>query len=315
MAQRLVLSLVADERLSLDPSVHAAAAGDGFEVVLKVLDLPTLFKQQRLQRRQKRGSNGTGVSADAAQQAAAAVEEEERTQWPVTLRDYNVDHPANKVSTSSGGGGVNSAASDGEDNACRDGRGRGRHLSEGGRKKVYKVYNCRQRRWEAALVIAQPRCTHRTSALRIRSGLAEKRSLDGRPRPPPFHPISKSKSHRKSLRSCETQIVVKPSSRRQAISNSLISEYDREIFALAKCSQVVCVDHNRHTVSAQPVSSSSSGSTIDCTVLSSAESAGDGFFPHFLRVFSIAPDVLRPADTLWPNVRILVYNVVHCSYD
>jgi hypothetical protein len=38
-------------------------------------------------------------------------------------------------------------------------------------KKVYKVYNYTQRRWEAALVMSQPRQLRRVSLLRIRNGL------------------------------------------------------------------------------------------------------------------------------------------------
>eukprot|EP00750_Incisomonas_marina_P018176 INCI2742.2.p1 GENE.INCI2742.2~~INCI2742.2.p1 ORF type:complete len:935 (-),score=148.53 INCI2742.2:905-3709(-) len=356
MAQRLVLHLVSLDQLSLDPADHTTDSG-GFDAAIKALDLRTFFQHA------KQVQKGSRVDA-AASIAAAEQDEAERTRWPKVLRDYNVDDPQHRrhnigfvlEDSETRPAGVDEAWS-----AAWRGRGRGRLLGEGGCKKVFKVYNCAQKRWEAALVLRQQRHLRRASLLRIHNELQNRLSSPDVPSSRPAgqrahgsssqdakNPTSKATRKKASPvelppRSSLLEYKTRVSVRRQAVATSTLEElafpspgssdanislpnittpptsrplrkkhapiipplrlgYDREILGLVKCSELAT-----GMASCGPQEKASDTSPLSRCVVSSvgraasAEGATATPFPHFLTVFAVATDILRPAITLWPN--------------
>jgi len=277
--------MLASEQLSLDEFEECSRFGH-FHSVLKVLDLPSMFANAAQEAQERKYD----CIADARD--AASAEEAERTRWPTVLREYNVDDPANKGCHAS----TTTNPVDGVWSAAWRGRGRGRKLDEGGRKQVYKVYNCAHKRWEAALVMRQSRHVRRSSKLRIRKGASG--DADVVTRTSPGRPRKTSPLKIKAARSCSldspdvtTQISIrkrsptKPAPNRSpqpkhvsAVESSVLDlEYDREIFALSQCSGLT-----------GPTDSSGSHDSPATKIVLSSAAQSEGEhpmkFPHFLQV-------------------------------
>ena len=126
-------------------------------------------------------------------------------------------------------------------------------------KKVYKVYNYCHKRWEAALVLRQPRRLRRDSLLKICNGIdsASSKHSPRRKRVQPYSPSGTRKSRPIPLKQLalshhQTRVMMKRCSPLQRttllgkrIGNQTPKDslqfklsYDREIYALAKCSEL-----------------------------------------------------------------------------